>query len=120
MTFIDDNCTYEDLNFRRTFRGKSAVQSLFEESLNSVPADFCFVIDNIAGDAQAVGLTWHVELAGVTFPNTRGASFYRFSAETGKLVYGRDSVESPIKPGKVAFVIIRAVAPLARRLLKPG
>ncbi len=118
MTYVDENCVYQDLNFPKAFTGKKGVRSLFEDSINRVPDDFVFVIDDIAGDNEAVGITWHVELGGVPFPNTRGASFYRLSADSGLLVFGRDVVESPVKLGKVAFTIIRAVTPLARRFLK--
>ena len=121
MTYVDEDCVYQDLNFPRAFEGKQGVRSLFEDSINNVPDDFKFVIDDITtGDEQAVGIIWHVELGGVPFPNTRGASFYRVSPSSGLLVYGRDAVESPIKLGKVAFTIIRAVTPLARRFLKAG
>ena len=120
IAYVDDNCVYQDLNFPQAFRGKAGVRSLFEESINSVPDDFKFVIDEMTtGDELAVGITWHVEIeAGITFPNTRGASFYRFSAESGLLIYGRDVVESPVKLGKAAFTIIRMVTPVVRRLLK--
>lgn len=119
IAYVDDNCVYQDLNFSQAFTGKAAVKKLFEDAMNSVPEDFQFIIDDITtGDEYAVGLTWHVELDGIVFPNTRGASFYRLSPTSKLLIYGRDLVESPLKPGKVAFAIIRAVTPLARRLLK--
>ena len=114
IELIDQHCCYEDLNFSATFMGKAAVEGLFTESCESVPADLQFVIDDLAGDESAVGVTWHVELNGLPFPNGRGVSFYRFSAETGKLVFARDCVEPAIKPGKTAFAIIRWVTPLVR------
>ena len=113
VALIDEQCCYEDLNFSNTFVGKVAVQELFAESCQAVPEDFQFVIDDMVGDELAVGITWHVELNGITFPNGRGVSFYRFSPD-GKLVYARDCVEPAIKPGKAAFVIIRLVTPLVR------
>ena len=113
VALIDDQCRYEDLNFANTFVGKSAVQGLFTESCQAVPEDFQFVIDDIVGDDLAVGITWHVELDGITFPNGRGVSFYRFSPD-GKLIYARDCVEPVIKPGKTAFAIIRLVTPIVR------
>ncbi|MEM9087357.1 MAG: nuclear transport factor 2 family protein [Cyanobacteria bacterium P01_F01_bin.53] len=120
IAYVDPDCVYQDLNFAREFTGKAAVRELFAESMSSVPDDFQFIIDEITtGDALSVGLTWHVELGGIVFPNTRGVSFYKLSPSSGLLIYGRDIVESPIKPGKVAFAIIRAVTPLARRFLKP-
>ena len=119
MALVDDNCLYQDLNFPQPFRGKAAVQQLFEEFCTELPADLQFVIDDITtGDSSRVGILWHLELAGVPFPNGRGVSFCRLSETTGKLIFGRDLVEPPLKPGKVAFFIIRLVMPLARQLLK--
>ena len=117
---IDENCLYQDLNFAKPFEGKAAIQSMFEDTLSRIPPDFEFIIDEIAGDDLAAGLIWHVELGGMPFPNTRGSSFYRLSSESGLIVFGRDVVESPIKPGKAAFAIIKVVTPLARWWLKPN
>ncbi|MBT9316975.1 nuclear transport factor 2 family protein [Leptothoe spongobia] len=114
IALVDEQCTYEDLNFSATFMGRAAVQGLFEESCQAVPEDLQFVIDDVTGDDRAVGVIWHVELSGMAFPNGRGVSFYRFSPESGKLIYARDCVEPTIKPGKIAFVIIRWVTPLLR------
>ena len=111
---IDEQCCYEDLNFSATFMGKAAVQGLFTESCQAMPEDLQFVIDDIAGDDVAVGVTWHVELNGMAFPNGRGVSFYRFSPSNGKLIFARDCVEPPLKPGKAAFAIIRLITPLVR------
>jgi len=116
---IDQNCVYQDLNFPKPFEGRAAIAQMFEDTLSQVPNDFEFVIDDIAGDDLAAGLTWHVALGGVPFPNTRGASFYRLSTDSGLIVFARDVVESPVKPGKIAFAIIKLVTPLARRWLKP-
>ena len=119
MELIDDNCIYEDLNFPQPFKGKEAVRQLLEESCQGIPDELQFVIDDITtGDPLAVGVLWHVELDGIPFPNGRGVSFYRCSEVTGKLVFARDLVEPPIKPGKASFFIIRLVSPLVRRLLK--
>ena len=60
------------------------------------------------------GCTWHVEIAGEPFPNARGASFYEISKESGKLIYARDVVESPMKLGEASFSIRRVVAPLVK------
>ena len=114
IALIDAQCCYEDLNFSATFMGRAAVQGLFTESCQAVPEDLQFVIDDLAGDDLAVGVTWHVELNGIPFPNGRGVSFYRFSPESGHLIFARDCVEPAIKPGKVAFAIIRWVTPLVR------
>jgi hypothetical protein len=119
MELIDDECVYQDLNFSQPFKGKEAVRQLLCESCEGIPDDLLFVIDDITqGDLLAVGILWHVELDGIPFPNGRGVSFYRFSAETGKLVLARDLVESPLKPGNAAFWLIRLVSPWVRRLLK--
>ncbi len=119
MDLIDDDCIYEDLNFSQPFLGKDAVRELFEESCQGIPDDLRFVIDELTqGEQNAFGVLWHVELDGIPFPNGRGVSFYRLSEKTGKLVFARDLVEPPIKPGKVSFWLIRLVTPLVRLLLK--
>ncbi|MDJ0706796.1 MAG: nuclear transport factor 2 family protein [Leptolyngbyaceae cyanobacterium MO_188.B28] len=119
MDLVDDDCLYQDLNFPHPFQGKEAVQKLLEDSCKGMPNDLQFVIDDITeGDPLAVGVLWHVELGGAPFPNGRGASFCRVSEKTGKLVFARDLVEPPFKPGDAAFFIIRLVTPLIRRQLK--
>ena len=113
VALIDKQCCYEDLNFSATFMGQASVEGLFAESCQSIPNDLKFVIDDIAGDQLAAGVTWHIELNGIAFPNGRGVSFYRFSP-SGKLIFARDCVEPVLKPGKSAFAIIRLVTPLLR------
>lgn len=119
MEWVDDNCIYQDLNFSKPFEGKEAVKNLFEESCENVPDDLKFIIDEITtGDPFKVGVLWHVELDNIPFPNGRGVSFYRISETTGKLIFARDIVEPPLKPGKASFFIIRLVTPIIRKLLK--
>ncbi|MEO1591301.1 MAG: nuclear transport factor 2 family protein [Cyanobacteria bacterium J06632_22] len=118
IAHIDEHCIYQDFNFPRPFEGKAAVHQLFAETCRSAPPDLLFVIDEFsAGEGLTVGLTWHVELDGIPFPNGRGVSFYRLSPDSGKIVFARDIVEPPVKPGKIAFGLIRLVAPLVRRFL---
>lgn len=112
---VDPSCLYEDLNFPAPFEGKERIRELFVESAAAIPDDLIFVIDECtSGDPLQVGLTWHLELAGQLFPNSRGCSFYRIDPESRKLVYARDIVENPTKLGDAAFAIIRAVLPLVR------
>jgi hypothetical protein len=119
MEWVDDNCIYQDLNFLKPFEGKEAVRNIFEESCKNIPNDLKFVIDEITnGDPFKVGVLWHVELDNIPFPNGRGVSFYRISETTGKLIFARDIVEPPLKPGKASFFIIRLVTPLIRKLFK--
>lgn len=119
IEWVDDDCLYQDVNFSQAFEGKDAVKSLFQESCENVPDDLKFVIDEITtGDPLKVGVLWHVELDNIPIPNGRGVSFYRISEITGKLIFARDIVEPPIKPGKASFFIIRLVTPLIRRFLK--
>ena len=115
LACVDENVVYEDFNFPAPFRGKAAVKKLFEESCEGIPDDLTFVIDASTCGGDAVGLTWHVELMGEAFPNARGCSFYRVDETNGKLVYARDCVESPLKPGEASFGIIRLVAPLVKK-----
>merc|ERR1711871_1736879 len=116
---VDEAVVYEDLNFPEPFSGAAGVRQLFEESCSGIPDDLLFVVDDITeGDDLKCGVCWHVDLGGVPFPNGRGASFYRLDPQSRKLVYARDLVEPPFKPGGAAFVIIRAVAPLVATLMK--
>ena len=114
---LSEDVIYEDLNFPETFQGKRAVSELFAESVNSCPKGVVFIIDDCVGDKNGVGLTWHVELDGKFFPNTRGASLYRIN-EDGQLCYARDVVESPTKLGSAAFGIMKVVTPILRQVLK--
>ncbi|MEM1368745.1 MAG: nuclear transport factor 2 family protein [Cyanobacteria bacterium P01_H01_bin.15] len=117
IALIDEDCIYEDLNFSQPFQGKETIQALLTESCDGIPDDLLFIVDDITdGDSWAAGVLWHVELDGIPFPNGRGASFYRLSDATGKLVFARDIVEPPLKPGRAAFFIIRLVTPIIRRL----
>jgi hypothetical protein len=115
---VDEDCRYEDLNFPKPFIGREAVRGLFAEFCEGMPGDLMFAIDDLAGDDRAVGALWHLELGGVAFPNSRGASFYRISETTGKLCFARDLVEPPFKPGKAVLPIIKLVIPIVRRIRK--
>lgn len=120
---VDDDVVYEDFNFPAPFKGKAAVRKLFEASCSGIPDELAFVIDaattgstnSVGGSTNSVGMTWHVELMGEAFPNARGVSFYEISEKSGKLIYARDCVESPLKAGEAAFSIIRVVAPLVKK-----
>ena len=116
---LADGVLYEDLNFAHAFSGREAVGELFRESVESCPDGMRFIIDDATGDDTAVGISWHVELDGIFFPNTRGASFYKVD-EDGKLVYARDIVENPVKLGSVAFALLRLLTPLVRLTLRPA
>lgn len=112
IQYIDDNCVYEDLNFPEPKVGKAQVEELFRKSCEDIPKGMDFVVDEITGDNTSCGVVWHVEILGKVFPNTRGCSFYKISPESGKLVYARDVVESPLKPGEGAFALMKVLVPL--------
>ncbi|MDB9924965.1 nuclear transport factor 2 family protein [bacterium] len=119
LKFVADDILYEDFNFPTPFKGKAAVRKLFEESCDGIPDDMLFIIDECTdGGGIGVGMTWYVELEGESFPNARGASFYRVDPVSGLLVYARDVVEPPAKLGDLSFSIIRAVAPLVKTQLR--
>eukprot|EP00227_Mantoniella_beaufortii_P016864 CAMPEP_0197592470 /NCGR_PEP_ID=MMETSP1326-20131121/15106_1 /TAXON_ID=1155430 /ORGANISM="Genus nov. species nov., Strain RCC2288" /LENGTH=533 /DNA_ID=CAMNT_0043158169 /DNA_START=51 /DNA_END=1652 /DNA_ORIENTATION=- len=119
LKFVDDDILYEDFNFPTPFKGIDMVKKLFEESCDGIPDDLLFIIDECTdGGGMSVGMTWYVEIEGQPFPNARGASLYRINPASGKLVYARDVVESPLKLGDVSFSIIRLVAPLVKKQLQ--
>ncbi|CAI9754282.1 unnamed protein product [Fraxinus pennsylvanica] len=117
-TLIANNCVYEDLVFPRPFVGREAILEFFKKFTDSISTNLQFVIDDISEeDTSAVGVTWHLEWNGKTFPFSKGCSFYRLEVVNGQrqIVYGRDSVEPAIKPGETALVAIRGVAWLLQK-----
>ncbi|CAA2984617.1 Polyketide cyclase -like domain [Olea europaea subsp. europaea] len=115
---IANNCVYEDLVFPRPFVGREAIVEFFKKFIDSISTDLQFAIDDISEeDTSAIGVTWHLEWNGKTFPFSKGCSFYRLEVINGQrqIVYGRDSVEPAIKPGETALVAIRGVAWLLQK-----
>ncbi|KAK9109996.1 hypothetical protein Sjap_018056 [Stephania japonica] len=114
---IADGCVYEDLIFPRPFVGRKDILNFFRKFINSISGDLQFVIDDIAEDFLAVGVTWHLEWRGRSFPFSKGCSFYRLVEVNGKkqIIYGRDSVEPSFKPGELALVAIKGVTWLLQR-----
>ncbi|XP_073280859.1 uncharacterized protein [Primulina huaijiensis] len=115
---IAQNCVYEDLIFPKPFVGRKAILEFFNNFVNSISSDLQFAIDDISEeDAAAVGVTWHLEWKGKTFPFSKGCSFYRLDVINGQrqILYGRDCVEPAIKPGETALVAIRGVTWLLQK-----
>ncbi|KAH8480369.1 hypothetical protein H0E87_030576 [Populus deltoides] len=82
---IAENCVYEDLIFPRPFVGRKAILEFFNKFNDTVSKDLQFVIDDISNeDSFAVGVTWHLEWKGKSFPFSKGCSFYRLDAVNGK------------------------------------
>ncbi|XP_006371436.2 uncharacterized protein LOC7475760 isoform X2 [Populus trichocarpa] len=82
---IAENCVYEDLIFPRPFVGRKAILEFFNKFIDTVSKDLQFVIDDISNeDSFAVGVTWHLEWKGKSFPFSKGCSFYRLDAVNGK------------------------------------
>ncbi|KAH9322360.1 hypothetical protein KI387_016999, partial [Taxus chinensis] len=103
---IAENCVYEYLVFPQPFVGRKDILDFFKRFTDAVGTDLQFVIDDITShDASAVGVTWHLEWRGKTFPFSKGCSFYRCEIVNGnrKIIYGRDSVEPAAKPGDMAL-----------------
>ncbi|KAG5224580.1 protein transporter [Salix suchowensis] len=95
-----------------------AILEFFNKFIDTISKDLQFVIDDISNeDSFAVGVTWHLEWKGKTFPFSKGCSFYRLDVVNGKrqIIYGRDSVEPAVKPGEAALVAIRGVTWLLQR-----
>ncbi|GAQ86246.1 hypothetical protein KFL_002780100 [Klebsormidium nitens] len=122
MSFISEDCRYEDMIYTKPFVGRQAIRAFFEEQTSFFKDGLDFVIDEISGgSSDSCGLTWHVEFQGKVFPNSRGCSYYRCAVGAdGKqqIVYGRDMVESALKPGSASLVLLRFVAALFKRFPK--
>ncbi|XP_058736549.1 uncharacterized protein LOC131608958 isoform X2 [Vicia villosa] len=90
----------------------------FKKFTDSTSLDLQFVIDDLSmEDSSSVGVTWHLEWKGKTFPFSKGCSFYRLEVINGKrqITYGRDSVEPAIKPGEATLTVIKSVTWLLQR-----
>lgn len=112
---IAQNCVYEDLIFPQPFVGRKAILEFFQKFIDYISTDLQFVIDAISEeDSASVGVTWHLEWRGKTFPFSKGCSFYRLKVVNGirQIAYARDCVEPAIKPGESALIIIRGVTRL--------
>jgi len=116
--FAEDGI-YEDLVYPDAFRDRDSFKRHLERVRDRVPPSVQFVVDGISrGDEQFTGVAWHVEIQGRSFPNTRGASFYRCKrCQDGRLrlVYGRDLVEPASKPGDTSLFILSLVSRLFGR-----
>ncbi|XP_047324123.1 uncharacterized protein LOC124927711 [Impatiens glandulifera] len=113
------DCVYEDLIFAQPFVGRKAILEFFEKFIDSISSDLVFVIDDISQqDNSAVGVTWHLEWKGRSFPFSKGCSFYRLDHINGgnlQIIYGRDCVEPAIKPGEFALIAISGVTWLLQK-----
>ncbi|XP_058736548.1 uncharacterized protein LOC131608958 isoform X1 [Vicia villosa] len=115
---ISENCVYEDLVFPSPFVGRKEIIEFFKKFTDSTSLDLQFVIDDLSmEDSSSVGVTWHLEWKGKTFPFSKGCSFYRLEVINGKrqITYGRDSVEPAIKPGEATLTVIKSVTWLLQR-----
>lgn len=123
LTFVADDCVYEDLIYSAPFRGKEAIRGHFKRVLDAIPDDLVFVIDDISkGDPNATGMIWHAEIEGRPFPFSRGCSFYRCSTSpldsARKISFARDIPEPASKPGDLALAILRLASLIFRRIPK--
>ncbi|KAL2347294.1 hypothetical protein Fmac_001294 [Flemingia macrophylla] len=109
---IAENCVYEDLVFPHPFVGRKEILEFFKKFTNSTSKDLQFVIDDLSTkDPSSVGVMWHLEWKGKSFPFSKGCSFYCLEVINGKrqITYGRDCVEPAIKPGNATLTAIRSV-----------
>lgn len=88
MTFVADDCHYNDFSFVAPHVGKASVRALFENVAKQAP-DVTFQITNVTG-GQDVGVLWNVLLKGQ--PVSTGVSYYRFN-EADKLVWALDAAD---------------------------
>ena len=88
MTFVADDCHYDDFGFKRPHVGKAEVRTLFENVAKVAP-DVTFEITDITGDHD-VGVYWYVQVKGERA--SRGVSFYKFDTDD-KLVWALDAAD---------------------------
>eukprot|EP00889_Picochlorum_renovo_P007470 jgi/Picre1/34500/NNA_001968.t1 len=105
LELFDDDVEYQDLIYQDAFKGKQELEAYFKKIGELVPKDIRFVVDDITeGDENKCGVLWHVEIESekegmVELPFSRGVSFYRLNNQ-GRIIFARDIVESPFKPGE--------------------
>ncbi|PKA57176.1 hypothetical protein AXF42_Ash002480 [Apostasia shenzhenica] len=81
---IGEECVYEDLIFSKPFVGRKAVLEFFKKFTESISSELQFVIDDISSDdTSAIGVMWHLEWRGRSFPFSKGCSFYRLEVSHG-------------------------------------
>nr|XP_043616498.1 uncharacterized protein LOC122588445 isoform X2 [Erigeron canadensis] len=85
VDLIAEDCVYEDLVFPQPIVGRKAILEFFEKFIYTISQDLQFAIDDISGeDTSAVGVTWHLEWKGKSFPFSKGCSFYRLEVLDGR------------------------------------
>jgi ketosteroid isomerase-like protein len=102
--FVND-CTYqtEDPVFVDALIGKPALREHLVKNAASLPPSCQIILDQMAMDASAIGICWHLQFepfngfSVVELPNLRGCSMYTIDPVTGLLKTGFDVIESPIK-----------------------
>lgn len=99
-----DDVEYHDMVYDRPFKGKETMKEYLIHVKGEIPGLQFVVDDTTQNDPYNVGVMWHVELDGKSFPFSKGASFYKFNEE-GKLIYGRDIVEPSSKSGASLFPV---------------
>jgi steroid delta-isomerase-like uncharacterized protein len=88
MSYVADDCHYDDFGFVRPHVGKDSVRTLFMNVAKQAP-DVTFDIQQITGDRD-VGVYWNVCVKGN--PVSRGVSYYRFNDED-KLCWALDAAD---------------------------
>ena len=88
MTYVGEDCHYDDFGFTRPHVGKADVRALFENVAKQAP-DVTFEIVDMTGERD-VGCTWFVCVKGER--TSRGVSFYKFN-EDDKLVWALDAAD---------------------------
>jgi hypothetical protein len=89
MTFVADDCHYDDFSFVRPHVGKASVRTLFENVAARAP-QVTFRIIDITGDRD-VGVYWEVDVDGRP-SGRRGVSFYKFD-DDDRLVWALDAAD---------------------------
>lgn len=121
MEMIADDCVFEDLVFQDPFLGREAIGGYFREIREFLDPEVQFVVDDACmdevkdGEPGKVGILWHVEVNGIKFPFSRGASFYKVNDDR-KISFVRDVVEPALKPGHAALRILTVVTPIVKKL----
>lgn len=133
-SFLTDDCVYEDLLLgpatvcrgKEAFVGALSMHPAFisDRIVNSLPAGMQrglpslsleLVVDSVADGRDAVGVEWHVELAGSAIPLGRGLTHAIICPRTGKITRVVDIAEAPWRTVGIAVApVVSAIKRVAR------
>eukprot|EP00798_Chlamydomonas_sp_ICE-L_P021069 gene21069-27949_t len=96
MTYEHLTEGYENHALDTMLEGKSEVTRFYLNMMPSIPDGATFVLEDVVDGGDAAGFAWHLELAGIELPMSRGVGMYKVD-QAGRLLYIRDCPEQVLR-----------------------